>query len=64
MLKIDMNKFKSIWGLMLGILLLGMTHPGGAGLYQWRFINTNPMKMLKMAVHEADLLRAQSPKAT
>ena len=25
MLKIDMNKFKSIWRLMLGILLLGIT---------------------------------------
>ena len=32
MLKIDMNKFKSIWGLMLGILLLDVNRPGVAGL--------------------------------
>ena len=31
-LKIDMNRFKSIWGLMLGILLLGINRPGEAGL--------------------------------
>ena len=29
---IDMNQFKSIWGLMLGILLLGVNRPGEAGL--------------------------------
>jgi hypothetical protein len=31
-LRIDMNQFKSIWGLMLGILLLGVNRPGEAGL--------------------------------
>ena len=31
-LKIDMNLFKSIWGLMLGILLLGINRPTWAGL--------------------------------
>ena len=31
-LKIDMNKFKSIWSLMLGILLLDVNRPGVAGL--------------------------------
>ena len=31
-LEIDMNQFKSIWGLMLGILLLGVNWPGEAGL--------------------------------
>ena len=31
-LKIDMNQFKSIWGLMLGILLLGINRPGEARL--------------------------------
>ena len=31
-LKIDMNQFKSIWGVMLGILLLGVNRPGEAGL--------------------------------
>ena len=31
MLKIDMNGFKSIWGLMLGIELLSVNRPGGAG---------------------------------
>ena len=30
-LKIDMNQFKSIWGLMLGILPLGVNRPGEAG---------------------------------
>ena len=30
--KIDMNQSKSIWGLMLGILLLGINRPGEAGL--------------------------------
>ena len=31
-----MNQFKSIWGLMLGILLLGVNQPGEAGLTpQW-----------------------------
>ena len=30
--RIDMNMFKSIWGLMLGILLLGVNRPIGAGL--------------------------------
>jgi hypothetical protein len=29
---IDMNRFKSIWGLMLGILLLGVNRTGEAGL--------------------------------
>ena len=32
MLKIDMNKFKPIWGLMLGILLLDVNRPGVGGL--------------------------------
>ena len=32
MLKFDMNKLKPIWGLMLGILLLDVNHPGIAGL--------------------------------
>ena len=32
LLRIDMNLFKSIWGLMLGILLLGVNRPGQAGL--------------------------------
>ena len=32
MLKIDINEFKSIWGLMLGILLLGVNRPIWAGL--------------------------------
>ena len=27
-----MNKFKTIWGLMLGILLLDVNRPGVAGL--------------------------------
>ena len=31
-LKIDMNKSKSIWGLMLGILLLDVNRLGVAGL--------------------------------
>ena len=31
-LRIDMNQFKSIWGLMLGILPLGVNRPGEAGL--------------------------------
>ena len=31
-MKIDMNKFKLIWGLMLGILLLDINRPGVAGL--------------------------------
>ena len=31
-LKIDMNQFKSIWGLMLGILVLGIKGPGEDGL--------------------------------
>ena len=30
MLKIDMNKYKSTWGIMLGIWLSDMTRPGGA----------------------------------
>ena len=30
--KIDMNKFKPIWGLMLGILLLEVNRPHVAGL--------------------------------
>ena len=30
--KIDMNKFKPIWGLMLGILLLEVNRPYVAGL--------------------------------
>ena len=32
LLRIDMNPFKSIWGLMLGILLLGVNRPIWAGL--------------------------------
>ena len=32
LLRIDMNLFKSIWGLMLGILLLGVNLPGQARL--------------------------------
>ena len=32
LLRIDMNQFKSIWGLMLGILLLGVNRPIWAGL--------------------------------
>ena len=32
LLRIDMNLFKSIWGLMLGILLLGVNRPIWAGL--------------------------------
>jgi hypothetical protein len=28
----DMNQFKSVWGLMLGILPLGVNRPGEAGL--------------------------------
>ena len=32
LVKIDMNLFKSIWGLMLGILLLGVNRPGQARL--------------------------------
>ena len=32
MLKIDMNTFKSIWGLMLGILLLDINRQGVSGL--------------------------------
>src|SRR3954462_798844 len=32
LLRIDMNSFKSIWGLMLGILLLGLNRPTWAGL--------------------------------
>ena len=32
LLRIDMNLFKSIWGLMLGILLLGINRPTWAGL--------------------------------
>ena len=31
-LKIDMNQFKSIWCLLLGILLLGINRLGEAGL--------------------------------
>ena len=31
-LRIDTNQFKSIWGLMLGILLLGVNRPIWAGL--------------------------------
>ena len=31
-LKIDMSRLKSIWGLMLGILLLGVNRPIWAGL--------------------------------
>lgn len=31
-LEIGMNQFKSIWDLMLGILLLGVNRPGEAGL--------------------------------
>ena len=31
-MKIDMNKFKPIWGLMVGILLLDVNRPGVAGL--------------------------------
>ena len=27
LLRMDMNQFKSIWGLMLGILLLGVNRP-------------------------------------
>ena len=30
-LEIDMNQFKSIWGLMLGILLLGVNRPRKPG---------------------------------
>ena len=30
--EIDMNQFKSIWGLMLGILPLGVNRPTWAGL--------------------------------
>ena len=30
--KIDMNKFKPVWGLMLGILLLEVNRPYVAGL--------------------------------
>ena len=61
MWKIDMNKFKPIWGLMLGILLLEVDRPWVAGLYLWRFINMKPTMILKMVVHEA---RAQGPRAT
>ena len=32
LLRIDMNLFKSIWGVMLGILLLGVNRPTWAGL--------------------------------
>ena len=64
MLKIDMNKFTSTLGLVLGIQLLGMTRPGGAGSYHWRFIMRRAKKMLKMVVHEASLLKAQDPEAT
>ena len=32
-----MNQFKSIWGLMLGILLLGVNRPAEAGLTPYWF---------------------------
>ena len=31
-LRIDMNQFKSIWGLMLGILPLGVNRPAWDGI--------------------------------
>ena len=43
-------------------MTIGYDPPRGAGLSQWQFIKTKPMKMLKMAVHKADLLKGPKPK--
>ena len=55
MLKIDMNKFKSIWGLMLGILLLDVNQPGVAGLTPRRLEAHEDVRMVA-------LYKAQRPK--
>ena len=46
--KIDMNKFKPIWGLMLGILLLEVDRPWVAGLTLWRLEAHEDVKMLAL----------------
>ena len=48
MLKIDMNKFKSIWGLMLGILLLDVNRPGVAGLTPRRSEDHEDVRMVAL----------------
>ena len=47
-LKIDMNKFKSIWGLMLRIYLLSVNRPGGPSSPSTML---KPMKIQKMALY-------------
>ena len=46
--KIDMNKFKPIWGPMLGILLLEVNRPYVAGLTLCRLEAHEDVKMLAL----------------
>ena len=52
MLKIDMNKFKSIWGLMLGILPPGVNRLGEAGLPHDGCLIQRPTKTRMVALQE------------
>ena len=45
-------------------MTIGYDPPGGARSYHWQFIMRRPKKMLKMAVHEAILLKAQDLEET
>ena len=49
-LKIDMNKFKSIWRLMLGILPPGVNRLGEEGLSHDGCFNQRPMKTRMVAL--------------
>ena len=64
MLKIDMNKVQINLGPNVGDITIGYDPPRRGRVILMAVHKTKPKKTLKMAVHEADLLRARSPKAT
>ena len=56
-MKIDTNKFKPIWGLMLGTLLLDINRPGVAGLALRRLEAHEDVRM--MALYEGTRPRGE-----